>query len=403
VLNTHYSYSTNGVLEVPTNLPAEAKAKWIKVMEARSVEEKIRALEEFLSAVPKHKGTERLREWATKRLAQLREELEEEKRRKRSTGKPSFFLEKEGAAQVVVIGPTNSGKSTLVHALTGAKTEISDYPYATQHPVPGMMKYQDIYFQLVDTPPLEPDTLLARRTVALTRNADGVLLVLDATRSIREDLNRVIGYLRSEGMLLVKPKGRVIIDIVRTGKSGIRVTLMGKLLDSTIDDLRRLLESYRIYNAHVKLYGEVTLDDVEQSIFEAVVYKPVVVFINKTDLREPTSEEVEYVEKSLPGAPIILGSATTRRGLSEIASSLYRVLEIIRVYTKPPGGSVAEKPLVLRRGATIRDVAESVHSDLVKNFLYARVWGPSAKYPGERVGLEHVVEDGDVVEIHSRG
>lgn len=403
MLNTHYSYSTNGVLEVPTNLPAEAKAKWIKVMEARSVEEKIRALEEFLSAVPKHKGTERLREWATKRLAQLREELEEEKRRKRSTGKPSFFLEKEGAAQVVVIGPTNSGKSTLVHALTGAKTEISDYPYATQHPVPGMMKYQDIYFQLVDTPPLEPDTLLARRTVALTRNADGVLLVLDATRSIREDLNRVIGYLRSEGILLVKPKGRVIIDIVRTGKSGIRVTLMGKLLDSTIDDLRRLLESYRIYNAHVKLYGEVTLDDVEQSIFEAVVYKPVVVFINKTDLREPTSEEVEYVEKSLPGAPIILGSATTRRGLSEIASSLYRVLEIIRVYTKPPGGSVAEKPLVLRRGATIRDVAESVHSDLVKNFLYARVWGPSAKYPGERVGLEHVVEDGDVVEIHSRG
>lgn len=403
MLNTHYSYSTSGVLEVPTNLPAEAKAKWIKVMEARSVEEKIRALEEFLSAVPKHKGTERLREWATKRLAQLREELEEEKRRKRSTGKPSFFLEKEGAAQVVVIGPTNSGKSTLVHALTGAKTEISDYPYATQHPVPGMMKYQDIYFQLVDTPPLEPDTLLARRTVALTRNADGVLLVLDATRSIREDLNRVIGYLRSEGILLVKPKGRVIIDIVRTGKSGIRVTLMGKLLDSTIDDLRRLLESYRIYNAHVKLYGEVTLDDVEQSIFEAVVYKPVVVFINKTDLREPTSEEVEYVEKSLPGAPIILGSATTRRGLSEIASSLYRVLEIIRVYTKPPGGSVAEKPLVLRRGATIRDVAESVHSDLVKNFLYARVWGPSAKYPGERVGLEHVVEDGDVVEIHSRG
>jgi ribosome-interacting GTPase 1 len=403
VLNTHYSYSINGVLEVPTNLPAEAKAKWIKVMEARSVEEKIRALEEFLSAVPKHKGTERLREWATKRLAQLREELEEEKRRKRSTGKPSFFLEKEGAAQVVVIGPTNSGKSTLVHALTGAKTEISDYPYATQHPVPGMMKYQDIYFQLVDTPPLEPDTLLARRTVALTRNADGVLLVLDATRSIREDLNRVIGYLRSEGILLVKPKGRVVIDVVRTGKSGIRVTLMGKLLDSTIDDLRRLLESYRIYNAHVKLYGEVTLDDVEQSIFEAVVYKPVVVFINKTDLREPTSEEVEYVEKSLPGAPIILGSATTRRGLSEIASSLYRVLEIIRVYTKPPGGSVAEKPLVLRRGATIRDVAESVHSDLVKNFLYARVWGPSAKYPGERVGLEHVVEDGDVVEIHSRG
>lgn len=388
---------------MPTNLPAEAKAKWIKVMEARSVEEKIRALEEFLSAVPKHKGTERLREWATKRLAQLREELEEEKRRKKSTGKPSFFLEKEGAAQVVVVGPVNSGKSTLVHVLTGAKTEISIYPYTTQSPVPGVMRYQDVCFQLVDTPPLEPGTLLARRTVALTRNADGVLLVLDATRSIREDLDRIVSYLRSEGILLVKPRGRVVIDVSRTGKTSIRVTLMGKLLDSTIDDVRKLLESYRIYNAHVKLYGEVTLDDIEQSLFEAVVYKPVVVFINKTDLREPSREEVEYVESTLPGAPVILGSTVTRRGLDEIAPSIYRVLEIIRVYTKPPGGRVAEKPLVLRRGATVRDVAESIHSDLVKNFLYARVWGPSAKYSGERVGLEHVVEDGDVVEIHSRG
>jgi len=386
---------------MPTNLPAEAKAKWIKVMEARSIEEKIKALEEFLSAVPKHKGTERLREWATKRLAQLRDELEE-KKKKKSTGKPSFFIEKEGAAQVVVIGPPNSGKSTLVRVLTGSKTVISEYPYSTQYPVPGMMKYQDIYFQLIDTPPLEPGTTLARKTIALTRNADGVLLVIDATRSIVEDLERILEYLRSEGIYLVKPRGRVVIDITRTGKTGIRVTLIGKLLDSTVDDLRKLLESYRVYNAHVKLYGEVTLDDVEQALFETVVYKPVVVFINKVDLKNPTSEEISYIEKTLPGTPVILGSAITSRGLSEIGSALYRVLELIRVYTKPPSGVVAKKPLVLRKGATIRDVAESVHSELLRSFLYARIWGSSAKYPGERVGLDHVVEDGDIVEIHTK-
>jgi len=386
---------------MPTNLPAEAKAKWIKVMEARTLEEKIRALEEFLSAVPKHKGTERLREWATKRLAQLREELEE-KKKKKSTGKSSFFIEKEGAAQVVVIGPPNSGKSALVRALTGAKTAVSEYPYTTQQPAPGMMKYQDIYIQLVDTPPLEPGTLLARKTIALTRNADGVLLVLDATRDLRGNLERIVEYLRGEGIYLVKPRGRVVIDVMRTGKTGIRVTLMGKLLDATVDDLRKLLESYRVYNAHVKLYGEVTLDDVEQALFEAVVYKPAVVFVNKTDLRSPTRGELEYVGSVLPGAPLILGSVVSGRGLSDVGPALYRVLELIRVYTKPPGGVVAEKPLVLRRGATIRDVAESVHSDLVKNFLYAKVWGPSAKYPGERVGLDHMVEDGDVVEIRTK-
>jgi len=387
---------------MPTNLPAEAKAKWIKVMEARTIEEKIRALEEFLSAVPKHKGTERLREWATKRLSQLREELEE-RRRKKSSGKSSFFIEKEGAAQVVVIGPPNSGKSTLVHVLTGAKTVISEYPYATQYPVPGMMKYRDIYFQLVDTPPLEPEVLLSRKSIALIRNADSVLLVLDATRSITEDSKSILEYLREEGIYLVKPRGRVIIDVIRTGKTGIRVTLMGKLLDATIDDLRKLLESYRIYNAHVKLYGEVALDDVEQALFEAIVYKPTVVFVNKLDLKKPTQEELEFLKRTLPDSPIILGSAISGEGLSELGPSLYKALELIRVYTKPPSGEVAKKPLVLKRGATVRDVAESVHSDLVKNFLYARVWGPSAKYPGERVGLDHVVEDGDIIEIHSKG
>jgi ribosome-interacting GTPase 1 len=385
-----------------TNLPAEARAKWIKVMEAKTVEEKIKALEEFLSSVPKHKGTERLREWATKRLAQLREELEE-KKRKKSTSKSTIFVEKEGAAQIVVIGPPNSGKSTLVNVLTGAKTIISEYPYSTQYPVPGMLKYQDIYFQLVDTPPLEPGTLLARKTIALIRNADGVILVLDATSDIVSVVESLVEYLRDEGIYLAKPKGRVIIDIVRTGKTGIRVTLMGKLLDFTIDDLRKLLESYRIFNAHVKIYGEVSLDDVEQSLFEAVVYKPVVIFVNKVDLKAPSERELEYIKTILPGAPLILGSAISNKGLEEIASTLYRILEIIRVYTKPPSGSIAEKPLVLRKGATIRDVAESVHSELLKNFLYARVWGPSAKYPGERVGLEHVVEDGDIVEIHTKG
>ncbi|MEM4542183.1 MAG: GTPase, partial [Desulfurococcaceae archaeon] len=155
---------------MPTNLPAEAKAKWIKVMEARTTEEKIRALEEFLSSVPKHKGTERLREWATKRLAQLREELEE-KKRKRTGGRSLYFVEKEGDAQIVVIGLPNSGKSTLVHRLTGAKTVIADYPFSTTYPVPGMLKYNDVYFQLVDTMPLYPGSALSSKTIGLIRNA----------------------------------------------------------------------------------------------------------------------------------------------------------------------------------------------------------------------------------------
>ncbi|MEM0469673.1 MAG: TGS domain-containing protein [Desulfurococcaceae archaeon] len=386
---------------MPTNLPAEARAKWIRVMDARTIEEKIKALEDFISSVPKHKGTERLREWATKRLAELRDELEE-RRRKRAGSRTSFFVEKEGDVQVTVIGPPNSGKSLLVHKLTGAKTIVADYPFSTTYPVPGMLKYNDVYFQLVDTPPLVSGSLF-RKVVGLIRNADGALIVLDATSNILHELENLVSLLKREGVLLVKPRGRVVLNVMRTGKLGIRITLMGKLLDATADEVRKLLESYRIYNAHVKIYGEVTIDDVEQSIFEATVYKPSVVFINKADLASPDRGVVEAIGRALPGTPVIMGSAITGEGLDSIALTLYNVLEIIRVYTKAPNAPPSQRPLVLRKNATVRDVAIGIHSEFVENFLYARVWGTSVRYPGERVGLDHMLHDGDIVEIHAKG
>jgi ribosome-interacting GTPase 1 len=385
---------------MPTNLPAEAKAKWIKVMEAKTPEEKMKAIEEFLSAVPKHKGTERLREWATKRLAELREEIEE-RRRKRGS-RVSFFIEKEGDIQVVVAGPPNTGKSLLVNKLTGARTIVADYPFSTTYPVPGMLRYNDVYFQLIDTPPLTRGVYL-RKVVGLVRNADGVLLVLDATRDFISDLRDVLDLLREEGVLLVKPRGRVVLDVYRTGKEGIRVTLMGRIVDGTMEDVRKILEGYRIFNAHVKIYGEVTLDDVEQSIFESTVYKPLVVFINKIDAVKVDDLGVRELEEILPGSPIITGSALTGYGLNNIPPSLYSALEIIRIYTKAPNAPPSEKPLVLRKYATVRDVARSIHRDLLENFQYARVWGSSVNYPGERVGLDHVLSDGDIVEIHFKG
>ncbi len=103
------------------------------------------------------------------------------------------------------------------------------------------------------------------------------------------------------------------------------------------------------------------------------------------------------------GSPIILGSAKLNKGFEKLGRIIFNVLEIIRIYTKQPNGDIAEKPLILKKGSTVYDVARSIHRDFVEKFLYAKIWGPSAKYPGERVGLNHVVEDGDIVEIHIRG
>ena len=387
-----------------TNLPAEARAKWIKVMEARSIEEKIKALEEFLSSVPKHKGTENLRSWARRRLAELKEELEEKRRRKSGKG-PRFFIEKEGAAQVVVLGPPNSGKSSIVHVLTGAKTIIADYPFSTTEPIPGMLKYEDVLFQLIDTPPLIPGKkgLWNTRVIGLVRNADAVIIVLDAVNNPYQQFLEISSELESSGILLTKPKGRVVIEKQRTGKTGIRVTLMGKLVGCTIDDVRKLLEGYRIYNAHVKIYGEVTLDHVEQAIFESRMYKPAIVIINKADLNLKeaikSGKRIREINNSIP---IIIASAKLRKGFEDLGRILFKTLDLIRVYTKQPNSEPSSKPLILKRGATVLDVAKAIHSSFVDTFLYARIWGPSAKYPGERVGLDHVLEDKDIVEIHAK-
>ncbi len=387
-----------------TNLPAEARAKWVKVMDAKTPEEKIAALEEFLKAVPKHKGTENLRLWASRRLAELREEVEE-RRRKRGGRGVSFFVEKEGAAQIVLIGLPNSGKSSIISVLTGAKTRVADYPMSTTFPVPGMMRYKDIYFQLVDTPPLIPGGgPWNNRVIGLARNGDALLVIVSNETDPYAEFTTISQTLEEAGILLHRPRGRVVIEKMRMGKTGIRITLMGRLVDATIDDVRRLLESYRIYNAHVKIYGLVSIDDVEQAIFENKAYKPAVVLINKAELDINRAKKAALrIHEENSDIPVVIASARLRKGFERLGDLFFKHLELIRIYTKQPNGPIADKPLVLRRGATILDVAKAIHKDFVKKFKYAKVWGPSAKYPGERTGLEHVVMDGDIVEIHSSG
>ncbi|MCE4604521.1 MAG: GTP-binding protein [Aeropyrum sp.] len=389
---------------MPANLPPEARAKLAKYSEARTVEEKIRALEEFISAVPKHKGTENLLLWARRRLADLREELEEKKRR-RGGGGPSFFVEKSGAAQIALIGPPNSGKSSLLAALTNARPEIADYPFTTRAPRAGMLEYEDIQFQLVDTPPilLGSDSGMNSRVMGIARNADAILLVVGLDEpSLAEIIRSLVSMLEDRGIVVTRRRG-----IARITKSrevtGIRVEGPGRLVGATEHDVQRLLSQYRIYNAVVYVEGEVGLDDVEAAIFTTLVRKPALLVLNKTDILQSQERLKPALEVAAQlGLEAVPVSARRGDGLDVIAKRLFDMLGIVRVYTKQPNKEPDPQPLVLRRGATVLDVARSIHKDLVRRFRYAKVWGRSVRYPGQRVGPDHVVEDGDVVEIHAR-
>jgi Predicted GTPase len=390
---------------MPANLPAEAKAKLARYSDAKTIEEKIRALEEFISSVPKHKGTENIMLWARRRLAELREELELRRRKKVGGGGLQFFVEKAGVAQAVILGPPNVGKSSILARLTNAKPEISPYPYTTKTPIPGMLAYKDVQIQLVDTPPLnivDIDSGLNNRVLGLARNADAVILVFSVDYGeLEEVVRRSLSLLEDRGIVITRLKGVVRIRKSR-GVEGVKVTGSGKFLDFTEDDLVRLLASYRIFNAIVELEGVVTLDDVESAIITSKVYKPAIVLVNKVDLVERPEGFIDRIRNLVPAdVPVIPVSAEKDLGLNVVGEILFKKLDLIRVYTKSPNKEPDPNPLVVKRGATVIEVAEMIHVRLARNFRYARVWGGSVKYPGQRVGAEHVLEDGDVVEIHA--
>ncbi len=384
---------------MPANLPAEAKAKWIKVMEARTPEEKLKALQEFLSCVPKHKGTEKLISRIRRQMALLRREIEERRRKKHSTYSP-FSIPREGNLQLVLIGMPNSGKSLLLRRLTNAKPKVSPIPFSTNIPVPGMFIYKGVLIQIIEVPSfflLSSKGSLASQSLALIRNSDGILMVLDASEDPLEQFNRITKALEGAHINIVRSS--CLIEIKRTREGGIRI--FGKLRGCTHNDVIKLLNSYRIFNAVVHIWGEATLDDIENSIFESYVYKPTIVLVNKVEDKSAHYKAIKVKDLLEEKVPTLLISAKSGSGLDpeKLGSLILKTLDVIRVYTKEPGSPPSPKPLVLPRGARVIDVARRIHSHFEKYFKYAKVWSEYLPYSPQRVGADFELHDGDIIEI----
>ncbi|MFW6110978.1 MAG: GTPase [Thermoproteota archaeon] len=391
---------------MPTNLPAEAKSKWADVSAARDPKRKLRLLKEFYSLIPKHKGTSKLRVQVKKRMASLRREIKEKKSRKVGKGGPRYFVQKEGAAQVAVIGFTNVGKSSLLKAITNAKVEPSAYPYSTTKPLPGMFAYQDLQFQLVEAPALMEGSAEGEawglQTLALIRNADSLILMIDLTKNPVEQLSSLVKELEKGRVFVTTPQARVEIEKKSVG-TGLRIVLFGKLVDCSFKDIKQLLRSYRITDAVVKIHGEATLDEVEESIFESTVHKPAIIMANKSDLAQSETNLKSLQEVVDEDLPILSVSCKTKQDLERLGESLIKTLDIIRIYTKEPNKREGSKrPFILKRGGTVSDLAKKVHSDLTREFSFAKIWADRLAFSPQKVGSTFTLEDGDLVEIHTR-
>jgi small GTP-binding protein len=334
----------------------------------------------------------------------LRREIEEKKQKKAGTGGPKVFIEKEGDAQIVLLGPTNVGRSSLLSSLTNSKVAISSYPYTTTEPTPGMFNYQDLQLQMVETPALMEGSseggAWGLQTLTSARNADGIILMVDLSQNPVEQFKLISDELEKSKIVTRKPRARIDIEKKHMGAK-LKFIVLGRLVDCSVKDLTRLLKSYGIRDATVKIRGEATFDDVEEAIFEGKVHRPAIILATKLD--RPKAAEGLKELKAVVGdeMKVLAVSCTTGDGLEDLGSELFDMLDIMRVYTKEPNKRDASlRPFTIRKGSNVFDLAKRIHSDFYNQFSYAKVWSNRLRFSPQKVGGSFGLQDGDTVELH---
>ena len=326
---------------MPTNLPPEYFEVDKRYRAAESVTEKIKLLEELISTVPKHKGTDKLRADLRRKLSRLKASSQAKKGTKAQ--KSAYHIDREGAGQLVVIGHSNAGKSALVASLTNAEPEVAEFPFTTWQPTPGMMPIENIQVQLIDTPPLNRE------------------------------------YLEPD-----------LMDLVR------RVDLVLLMVDLQTDPVRQLEEATAVLRAH-RIIPEHMLRQHPDS--ERLIGVPILLVVNKND-DESTDEDFEIFCELLEEAwPMVAISVKTGRNIERFKRAIFDRLNIVRIYSKAPGKDPdLGSPFIMEKGGTVEEFAQKIHQDFYDKLKSARVWG-SSDFDGQLVSRDYILEDEDVVEL----
>lgn len=327
---------------MPANLTAQYHKAEERFRAATTDDEKLAGLEEMLRHIPKHKGTEKMQADIKRRIKKLRS-CGGKKGGTRHAA-PVYYVKKEGAGQIALAGPPNSGKSSLLAKLTHASPEVADYPFTTRLPQPGMMPFENIQIQLVDLPPLDLEYSESWVPQAV-RAADAVAVV------------------------------------VNLGDADVLEHLTGGV---------EILEEAKI-----------AIGRKREELPHGFAHKPTLVVANGSDApgAKGTFEAFFDLERE-KFKRFLMVSAATGEGLEELQRAFFELLDVVRVHTKTPGKKAEmDAPYTLPRGATVHDVAEHVHKDIASGFKYARIWG-GGKYDGQMVQRDYVVEDNDVIELH---
>lgn len=298
-----------------------------------------------------------------------------------------YGLRKSGDATVVLVGFPSVGKSTLLNALTNAKSEVASYEFTTLKVVPGAMSYKGAKIQLFDVPGLVSGAAAGKgrgkEVLAVIRNADLVIILVDANKP--GQLEKITSEIYEANIRLDQKPPAVTIKPKSIG--GVQLDKVSKV-ELTRETIASILAEFSIFNAHVIIREPINIDQFVDVVSGNRVYAPSLVVLNKTDtVSEPPKLKVD-----------IKISAKNLSGLGELRDLIYKKLRFIRIYMKKPGEEAdLDEPLIMRKGTTVNDVAKKLHKSFTTRFRYAQVWGKSAKHPAQRIGLRHKMHDGDIL------
>ncbi len=349
---------------MPANLtPEYFKAEqWYR--EATTNEEKILALEHMLAVMPKHKGTDHLKADLRRKLSKLKEAPA-----KKGKGKhvDIFHVQRSGVGQIVLLGTPNCGKSSIVAALTNAKVNAADFPFATTAPVPGIVQFEDVQIQLVDMPPLTVD-YIAPGQVGTYRNCDLIAIVIDLSADVAEQMSICLDFLESRSLL-------IDTETAAVDQQG---NLLGK----------------RVFCICTKS------DIAKPGAFKALKKScPSATSTLSTKLKTG-SLSINALRAGKHQFEFVKVSTETGAGIDKLPETLFSLLNIIRIYAKPPGKKPdMDDPFTLPAGSTVMDLATAIHRELVEKLKFARIWGKGV-YDGQNAQRNHVLNDKDIIELH---
>lgn len=331
---------------MPANLTQQYYKAEDSYRKATTLEEELKWLQVMYAEMPKHKGTENLQAKLKQKISQVKQDADKQKTASKKAAGRSFKIPRQGAGTAVVLGGPNGGKSQFLCSLTRATPDVAPYPFTTQEPKPGMMDFEDVLIQLIDTPPITAD-FLEPYMYGFIRSSELVLLFLD----------------------------------------------LGD--DGGVEQCQEVLDRLQATKTRLATSTYLDEDDVGLSFTRTFLVA------NKIDLPEAKDRlELFHELCPLPFEEFLI-SATERTGLDELCKAIYDVMDIVRVYTKMPNKKEAdlERPFTLKKGSTLLDLAEQIHNDYAANLKFGKAWG-SGVHDGTIVKGDYILNDKDVIELH---